>query len=159
MNIIDELIRLLNEKKELFIQYEIYTGRLTECPVEDIEEYITQRGALANQIDKITDAIKCLCAGEKNGDALLAAINNTCKYDEVTQEGRALFSKGQEIFSVISRISEQEKQITPRMEELRTELLGKIKNASNTPKIAKYLSGLVTPPKNGDLIGEKYDKA
>ena len=159
MSVIEELSALLDEKKALFTEYEQCTNNLTQCDIDSIEDYITRRGQLANEIDKITAKINDQCNNAPNCAVLQGAINNTSNYTDIPQELKRLFSRGQEIFSIISQISAQEPQIRQRMKTQRAELIKKIKMAKNTPKISKYLNTIAVPVENGNLLDEKYDKA
>lgn len=162
MEIIEKLCVLLEQKKDLFARYEAYTEKLGVCDMErteDIEEYITNRADLANQIDKLNREITSLCEKAKNRKQLLAWMGNRCNYDEVQPEARGLFSRSQEIFGIMNRIAAQEPQIVQRMRGECDGLLVKIKGAQNTPKIARYLNSLTSKPETGTFLSQQYDKA
>ena len=142
MDVVDIISAALNRKNELFTEYEECTRALLECEVDSMSDYITKRTQLANEIDKIDVQILQICDDTPRGALLGDVVANRCAYEQVPAEWKSLFDGGQVVLGTISRVVELEGLALARMKELRAELKKKISESQNTPKIARYLTGL-----------------
>lgn len=152
---ITTLCTLLEEKKDLFLEYEKATQDLLSCDVDSAEHYITQRDKLANEIDEISEKTARICADYPAGDLLLDAANARVDFARVPGEYQCVFYGGQAVRSVVSRISETEKQALEHLRQLRNEALEGVKMNKEVPKIKKYLTGLTEQPQQGGLRDKK----
>lgn len=142
MDTITRLCSLLEEEKQRFLEYEEATLALLDCETDAAENYITQRGTLANEIDALIEEMARLCDAEPAGEVLLAAAKGSIDFARVPAEFHCVFYAGQAVRSVIHRITQTEKQAMERLEALREEALSHIRQNQNLPKIKKYLTDL-----------------
>lgn len=145
MDTVKQAMELLAKKKELFEAYESCTRTLLDCEIDAMSDYITKRADLAIEIDKIDAGLKELCEKTPRGALLDDVIANRCNYSAAPPEWSCVFEAGQAVFAIVGRLVELEGSALARMKVLRTELKKKIAGAQNTPKIAKYLSGMTEP--------------
>ena len=114
MEMLDEMRKLLHEKKACFLQYEEETCRIAsqECrEAEEFEAGIAARQRLIEEIDGIDERLKAM----KN------------------------FSAGQEIFTVMTRIRELEPGALAEMERVRNLLQDKIRKNNTNTRFTGYL--------------------
>lgn len=137
---------MLETKKERFLAYEQATLALLDCAPEDAENYITQRGELATEIDGVNEEIEQICGSVPDGATMLAASKVALPFEQVSSEYQCIFYSGQAVQSVIHRILQSEGQVKERLEKLRNEAMEGIKLNQNMPKIKKYLTDLAEPP-------------
>lgn len=155
MDAISKLCTLLETKKDRFLQYEQATVGLLDCAVEDIENYITRRGALATEINALDEEMDGLCAQQPNGALLQKCARNQVDFVRLPGEYHCVFYGGQAVHTVLGRIAESDKQVTARLEKLRDEALENIRQNQNMPKIRKYLSNLGDSASKINLRDEK----
>lgn len=142
---ITHICQILEDKRELFLEYEKATQALLQCDAEDAENYITKRGKLANEIDELTEAFARACDGEPAKELLLETASGKADFSGVPSEYQCIYYSGQNMRSVIGRIAESEKQVIERLESLRDEAREAIKQNQDIPKIKKYLTDLSDP--------------
>ncbi len=142
MDTVARLCSLLEEEKQCFMAYEQATLALLSCEADAAEQYIIQRGELANQVDTLIEDMARLCDGEPAGDVLLAAAKGNIDFARVPSEHQPVFYAGQAVRSVIHRITQTEQQAEARLQALRRQALERIKQNQNLPKIKRYLSDL-----------------
>ena len=155
MDTITQICLLLEQKKNKFLEYEQATMEMLHCDADDIEEYITKRGILANEIDGISEEIGRVCNQEPNGQLYFQAAAAAVNFDEILPEMHPIYELGQQTRSVVARIMNSDKQVVERLELLKAEALAKIKENQNLPKIKKYLSDLGDTAENGQFTSGK----
>ncbi len=155
MDTVARLCSLLEDEKQCFMQYEEATQALLDCEADAAEQYIIQRGMLANQVDALIEDMARLCDAEPAGEVLLAAAKGGIEFARVPGEYQCVFYAGQAVRSVIYRIGQTEQQAMARLEALREQALMRIRQNQNLPKIKKYLSGLGSGPEEVSLTHGK----
>lgn len=133
---------LLGQKHTLFIKYEEVTDQiLGETDFSAVEEYITKRDRLANEIDKVDAEITQTLApwGEAARALLPGGIGDQTSLPADLQP---LYPLCQDILAVIRRIRLKNTDILAEFQRSRDESLQKIKEGSALPKINRYLRGL-----------------
>lgn len=151
MNNIDEIKTLLSSKLELFVSYEQQTDALIDAQEDCVNNYITKRDELANNIDAITQKIiKCLEGGEK---ALENAVYCRGNYADYSAEQAEINNISSKIYACINRISEKNTLIADSIAAQKDATLEKIRQSKNTPKIKKYLGALGSQQNEGILSG------
>ena len=155
MDIAAELCRLLEQKKEHFLEYEQATLAMLDCEADDVDQYITQRGFIATEIDELTEQMARLCDGLPERDLLLEAAAGQVDFGNVPSEYHCVFYGGQAVRSVVNRIMETEKQVVARFEGMREEAREYIRLNQHIPKIKKYLANLADKPADMGLTNEK----
>lgn len=155
MDTINQMCKLLEEQKDLLLDYEQATLAILDADADSVEQYIIERGRLATEIDAVNEWVYSLCGETPNGEILLKTANASLAFEQVPSEFHCVFYEAQSKRSVINRILESEKQAIKHLESLRDEALDAIKQNQNVPKIKKYLTGLQDQPATIKLTSEK----
>lgn len=157
-DIAEEMAGLLGEKKELFEEFEAVTEQMMTDSFEEIDrmlDCVEQREQLRGRIDKIDQKLREAAAQSPRGELLLKASKNTCNYSELQEEFQTVFSAGQDIFRIISRIQNAEPQINKNMETMREELRNRIKENKKNTKFTGYMNNLGLQASKGALYDKK----
>lgn len=142
MEMIDEMRKLLHEKKACFLQYEEETCRIAsqECrEAEEFEAGIAARQWLIEEIDGIDERLKAMKNFSAEGERLFEISKNRWDFRKLSEEEQALFSEGQEIFTVMTRIRELEPGALAEMERVRNLLQDKIRKNNTNTRFTGYL--------------------
>ena len=142
MEMLDEMRKLLHEKKACFLQYEEETSRIASQEYREAEEFeagIAARQRLIEEIDGIDERLKAMKNFSAEGERLFEISKNRWDFRTLNEEEQALFSEGQEIFRVISRIQELEPDARAEMERVRDLLQEKIRKNNTNTKFTGYL--------------------
>ena len=140
MEMLDEMRKLLHEKKACFLQYEEETSRIASQEYREAEEFEAGIAARQRLIEE--------------GRRLYEISKNRWDFRTLNEEEQALFSEGQEIFRVISRIQELEPGARAEMERVRDLLQEKIRKNNTNTKFTGYLKQMDQGAK-GMLYNEK----
>lgn len=140
MLIMQNILSLLIKKQALFLEFEHYTNLLLVCDVDDMDNYITKRANLANEIDNVTVQISDLTKMATVTPSANAILDNSCSFSEVPLQWQAVFIESQKIHGIVSRCIEANLQALERMTEVRDHLKELIVQNNNTPRIIKYIS-------------------
>lgn len=151
MQQITTALELLEQKKQLFCQYEEATScLLTETDINTIEKYITEREGLANKIDGLDSRLATeLAPWGAQAAALLKGQPQPVPLPEELEPLEELCGK---ILETVRRIRLKNNEAMARCEALLQGSEQQIRNARNTPKISRYLNNL-TEPQNGNNFG------
>lgn len=154
-----ELLELLREKKERFLEYESVTRRMQEADadhVDTITDAIGRRQSLIWQIDTLDDRIVTLCRELPQGELVYEACKNRCDISSLNQEQREVYKAGQEIFLVIGRIKEEEILAAGVMESVVGQLESRIRQNHQGRKFAAgYLNNMKQTMGSGFLYDTK----
>lgn len=151
MQQITTALELLEQKKQLFCQYEEATSHiLTETDIDDIEKYITERDGLANRIDERDRQLVTLLAPW--GAQATALLKGQPQAAQLPDELQPLTAVCEQIMELVRRIRLKNSEAMIRCEGLLEGSEQQIRNASNTPKISRYLSNL-TEPRSSNNFG------
>lgn len=137
-----QVLALLEQKRELFGQYEEETEKMhAEVPeeVEHILEALEKREELAEKIDEIDGRIRELCDQSPYGNIIWSAVRNRCGLNELPEEYRDIFLEGQKIFQVVTRIQDLEKNIRIRLKEMQADTQKKLRQNQQVKKFSGYL--------------------
>ncbi len=159
--LLQEVTKLIDAKKDIFLDYEAITESMLDCPTEQIEDLVARRDELIAQVDALSKEIDQACArGEECYPLLDAAIKNSCAYSDLGKELQEVFTHSQEIFGVINRIRNVDPLAVRRVEGIKREMLNNIA-AANTNKDAnlqRYLSNSALRDQSISVFGDKYAK-
>lgn len=142
MDTITQLCNLLDEKRDLFEQYEAATLALLSCEADAVGDYITQRAGLANQIEDLNEQLGRLCDGRADRQVMLDAASARVDFANVPSEYQCVYYAGQAVRSVTGRIATSEQQAVERLEALRADALEHVRQNQNVAKIHKYMTDL-----------------
>lgn len=151
MERIDNARFCLERKLSLFKQYERVTAAMLETDdLVVIENYITERSKLANQIDELDVQVAEQLGEWPQASALLSG---SAGEEEIPPELMPLRELCLEIMGLVRRIRLTNAEVTERCISMRDQSERSIRQSRNTPKISKYLSNL-TGGHGGNGIGK-----
>lgn len=148
---------LLQQKIDLFAEYERITNTMLECPIEEMLGCVGARQDLAHKIDAVDIELSGHYASEK-GEALRAVVLNAVEWGLCPEELRDVFLLGQQLSAYFTRIAEKEEQTISYVEAKKEELLELIKkqNSGVTAKTAKYYGTVRQSEDNFSFFDQKY---
>lgn len=153
---IDKIEDLLRTKKKKFTQFEYATEAILNCDIEEIDGYMSKRQEIIEEINKLDEQVQILAAQIGKEQQLFEVIKNKCMRSEVPLEFINCYDLGQEVFTVINRISKLEPIIVERAEQIKKEAQKNIRKNNNVPKIAKYFHQYENT--GNILVSKKYEK-
>ncbi len=161
MAMVDRMIRLIREKKELCLLYEKQTGvmagqKLEEMEgLEQLEQALADREALIARIDEIDRELLAYRDDSDQGRACYDAARNQCDYETLSPQEKQLFAEGQEIYTVLNRVQETEGAIRREMETMMESLLLKMRHNNTNNRFTGYLKQMDYGASKGLLYDEK----
>lgn len=158
MEIEKDIIKLLEEKKILFGQFESVTEEMLTDSPDDIDlvvECVEERELLKEQIDELDKKIRQTAERSEDGALLIRASKNQCDYTELHPGQREVFETGQELFGVISRIKNMEPQIQKNMELMMSVLRERIKKNNSNSRFTGYINSMGIQASKGVLYDKK----
>lgn len=156
MEMYERLEQLLSEKRDLFVLYEEETKSMLPVNPEDMEKVeaaLGKRQELIEKIDAVDEKMNTLVQGTLAGPQLMAAVKNRCDYKSLDVKGRKLFDAGQELYTLMARIRDEEQRIQEQMMQIQGGLQEKMKLNNRSAKFAGYLKQMDQGAK-----GILYDK-
>lgn len=158
MGTYEELLKLLREKKERFLEYESVTVKMNQADadhVDTITEAVSRRQNLIWQIDTLDGKITALCRELPDGELVYEASKNRCDYSSLNEEQREIYTAGQEIFLVIGRIQEEEVLAAGVMNLVVEQLENRIRRNHQGRKFAGYFKNMNQSMGSGFLYDKK----
>lgn len=151
-----EIILLLQKKRELFLEYEKETMEIAAGSEDDIEKHMENRIRLQSEIDENSGRLEQLCESADEPEKLLAAVKSSCTREELSEELQEIFELSMQVRSVVNRIQMTEPQAMGRLESVRDEALKKIKemNQSSQAKASRYYNSTQKNANGGFIRGK-----
>lgn len=149
---IPEVLRLLEEKRQLLCRVEDATQRMLTCSSAQLEELMRERERLVAELQKADAQMEELCRGQEDGQAVLdAAAGRGDAAGPLTEVDQA----AQRLRTVLSRLRESETQALLRLKQEQLEILEKIKatNQGGAAKAARFYS-VGSAPGTGSRLGK-----
>ncbi|WP_125141494.1 hypothetical protein [Clostridium transplantifaecale] len=158
-NEISEIIaELLAEKKQLFEKFESITEQMMTDSFDEIDmivECVDRREELRKQIDELDLKISSTAMECENGEEIIKASKNLCDFSEVSPALQKVFTAGQEVFGVISRIQSADPQAVRNMKAMMEELQQKIRQNKKNSKFTGYINTMGLQASKGALYDKK----
>lgn len=154
----EQVTELLGEKKRLFEKFESITGQMMTDSFDEIDmvvECVEAREALRKQIDEIDLKIRNMAMECASGDTVIKASKNLCNFSELSPELQKIFTAGQEVFGVISRIQSADPQVVKNMETMMEKLQQKIRQNKKNSKFTGYINTMGLQASKGALYDKK----
>ncbi len=154
----EEIIRLLEEKKELLLQFEQISDGMYRIPMEELQHSIGKRQALVNKMQKLDERIELLCSGLE--PMVCEAVYNRCNRGDVDEELGTIFDKALETKAVARRVLKNQDGIRQRIEieQIRTrEQIQKL-NASSSVVAGRYGQAVRTGKNSGAIRKSRETK-
>ncbi len=151
MTIIAEIIEIIKEKQTLFKEYELLTFNAINAEPSELSEMLEKRMTLIEQIDAKDAKILELAKNYGDVDLLFAVMKNKCNHSETPVDLLPLFDCAQQLFVILNRIMEHEKELVINIESRRKSIRANIKSTNQKSKIASFLPR----PAPGVIINKK----
>lgn len=151
-----QILRLLSEKRDLFLEMEEVTSAMCFQQVEQIAESMDRRSRLVGRIDMLDATIRDLCAGR---ELVQACIHHTCDRDGLPQELGEVYDASMAVKAVVNRILRNDDAVKSHLEFEKQRVLQKVEemNRSGTSVANQYYQSVKTAMPNpiGGLRDEK----
>lgn len=158
-NDISEIVaELLAEKKQLFEKIESLTEQMMTDSFDEIDmivECVDRREALRKQIDELDIKISSTARKCENGEEIIKASKNLCDFSALSPALQKVFTAGQEVFGVISRIQSADPQAVKNMRAMLEELQHKIRQNKKNSKFTGYINTMGLQASKGALYDKK----
>ncbi|MEG1447980.1 MAG: hypothetical protein RSC41_01475 [Oscillospiraceae bacterium] len=150
------IIDLLKNKKELFTEYKNTILFMLECLPEEMVDCSAQIVNLSVRIDAVDDEIKkqCHLLGEK-GDEILLDIKNKSDRNSICHERKQIFDISQSIYGIIAGLESPMEQIKLKAKQNMNDAMKKIEELTDTGKGIKYLKAVDSRFENGTFLNIK----
>lgn len=151
-----QILRLLSDKRDLFLEMEEVTSAMCLQQVEQIAESMDRRSRLIERIDLVDASLADLCAGR---DWVRAAMQHTCDRDGLPQELGEVYDASMAVKAVVNRIVRNDDAVKAHLEFEKQRVLQKVEelNRSGTAVANQYYQSVKTAIPNpvGGLHDEK----
>lgn len=158
-SVIAEIVaELLTEKKQLFEKFESITEQMMTDSFDEIDtivECVERREALRKQIDELDIKISSTAMECENGEEIIRASKNLCDFSDLSPALQKVFTAGQEVFGVISRIQSADPQAVKNMRAMLEELQQKIRQNKKNSKFTGYINSMGLQASKGALYDKK----
>lgn len=146
MEIFNEIFEICDRIKDNFLILEEETLAILSCDADEIEEHTIKRAEMLEMNKKLYDEIFGFCEKSENGDSLSKAVKNTALRNELSEDEKIVFDRFSEVYAVVNRVVNVDKQVVDRIEREQQKIVEKIKqmNASTESKATKYFSASQT---------------
>ena len=157
MSIPETLCALLEDKRQAFLTYEKETEALIVCDVETAQAHMNQRSLLIKEIDLIDKKIEGVLSSSADRELLGRAVKAKSLPAELTEEYLPIYEQAQLLFAVMNRVKMSEPQAANRLDQLKNELLNKIKenNKGTGAQVSKYYNSTFPDKQRPNFLSEK----
>ncbi len=145
MENIERILDWMQEKKQLFLLYEIETKKLQvseEEAIDQIQEALSVREELIGKINEIDKNIQEIFMQTQDGEVLKDVCQNRINYEETPIQYRPLYQVGQEIFQIIARIQQEDTFASTQMQDLMQKLQNRIKQNKQASRVSGYVKSM-----------------
>ena len=139
-DVIESIEGNLQEKLELFAQYEEITTIMLNADSEKLLELIAKRKELVSDIDVLSRALTECYEQDDKLQMMKRSVSNELNWADCPKELGELFRLGQNMQTIISRILRIEIQVEMHIETQKEFILEQIKkqNTNTNTKASKY---------------------
>ena len=143
-----EILRHLEEKKRLFLEFEQETEQMCFAPINEIEKHMQIRLDLQEQIEDLDEELQALydqLPGARE------AASHAAKRQDLSEPLGKIYDLSMQVKAVVHRIMQNEPMILERIQKERAELLKKLEStkqssASVAQRYHQSMSGGVKRP-------------
>lgn len=138
MNNLEQILKLINEKRAHLIAYESFTTSIINSDLDAINDVLNQRESIIqsiNSIDQLTNEV----INQSNEKELINAIfQHKIHMGEIPDKYISLYEGIESIVDSLENIHVLDTLIYSRIDQLKEEILMNIKQTNNVSKIQKY---------------------
>lgn len=133
-----ELLSLLGQERELFLKIEVATEAMCVASAEEIEQCVNERQRYLDEIAALKIRLHEL--GDASGEAVVAALQNSCGRNALTGDLAALYDASMAVKAVANRIQQYDEEIREHVEMVKEEILKQIEkmNQSGNAVASRY---------------------
>lgn len=149
-----EILSLIAEEKELFLQIEQATEAMCTAPVEEIEPLFDKRQQCFERVVGLRERLGALSG--QGGREVEEALHNRCKRLGLSPELAAIYDAAMGVKAVASRIQQYDPLVESHIKSLQSEIMAKIEkiNQSGASVAGQYsrlmgIGGLAPSPLQG----------
>lgn len=136
----EEIFEIHKTVKSNFLALEQETVAILSCDADDIEAHTVARVEYLEKNKKLYDEIFEFCKTYEKGGALEGAVKNTADRSELEAAEQEVFDLFSQVYAVVNRVVNVDKQVTERIEREQNKIIKQIKNmnTSHESKAAKF---------------------
>ncbi len=141
-----QIQEVLQKKQQYLTQFEEATQQMLFCPIEQLEDLVSERQRLIEKMDDLEKNLDALC--RENADQVLLSLILTGKGDagEIPERLQPIYEEAIKIRTVASRLRQSDRQASLRLKTEQKRVLKKIKemNQGANAKAARFYSNAGT---------------
>ena len=116
---VEEILKLLDQKEELLRQFEKLSEQMIGDEIEDLLVIDEQRMELIIQMQSIDKLIKNVYENESDADSIYRAISNLDDRSNVNEKYLPIFDKSQVIFMIVSKLQTFQENLDIKLLQLK----------------------------------------
>lgn len=139
---VEEILKLLNKKEELLLEFESISKQMASDEIEELLTLDEERMKLIEEMRNVDNMIKNVYENDSDADSISRAISNSDDRSNVNEKYLVIFDKSQQLFMIISKLQSFQENLDIKLQQLRKELLGDLKQNNQSGKVIKYLNAM-----------------
>ena len=149
INCISTIIKYIDQKIVLLNKFREITSKITGSDFDSLAGFIAERQVVINDIDNKTEKIKKVIAEQT--DDIAGIINQLIRFEKIecSQEFIPLKKKSEELENLLIQISEEEKSVLEKMENLKKELEIDMLKSNKSRKVLDYCNSFIGVASSG----------
>lgn len=142
---IDQKIVLLNKFREI-------TSKIADSDFDSLAGLIAERQVVINDIDNKTEMIKKIIAEQT--DEVSGILSKLIRFEKVdcANEYRPVAEKSAELEKILIQISEEEKAVRQKMENVKKDLEEDMLKSNKSKKVLNYFNSFVGNASSGNTF-------
>lgn len=138
MNNLEQILKLINEKRAQLIAYESFTTSIINSDLDAINDVLNQRETIIQSINSIDQITKELIEQSNEKELINAIFQHKIHMGEIPDKYNSLYEGIESIVDSLENIHVLDTLIYSRITHLKEEILVNIKQTNNVSKIQKY---------------------
>lgn len=138
MNNLEQILKLINEKRAHLMAYESFTTSIINSDLDAINNVLIQRESIIQSINSIDQLIKDMIEQSIDKTLINAIFQHKIHMGEVPDKYYLLYEGIESIVDSLENIQVLDTLIYTRIGQLKEEILLNIKQTNNVSKIQKY---------------------
>lgn len=148
-NFISVIVKQMDQKIALLQKFKEITEKIAESDFETLTKLIAERQLVINDIDKRTEKIKKVISERSSEEADI--LEQLVKFQKIecVEEYIPVKEKAGEIEALLIEISEHEKDVRVKMDDIKKNLAEDMLKSNKSRKVIDYCNSLATFSSNG----------
>jgi len=138
MNNLEQILKLINEKRAHLMAYESFTTSIINSDLDAINNVLIQRESIIQSINSIDQLIKDMIDQSIDKTLINAIFQHKIHMGEIPDKYYSLYEGIESIVDSLENIHVLDTLIYTRIGQLKEEILLNIKQTNNVSKIQKY---------------------